>query len=87
MPDVKRFPIQTKARSHPSKGATVGEPVYMAAYEVYSAIWGPQQALIDGSCRGGFSTGELVAFLYAYGFPRKEWKQRFEEALSGMDIA
>ncbi|AMV34557.1 hypothetical protein VN12_20705 [Pirellula sp. SH-Sr6A] len=55
----------------------------MAAYEVYSHVFQPQQALIEGNCRGGFGIGELIAFLYARSFPKSEWKQRVEEALDG----
>jgi len=54
------------------------------AYEVYSHIWGPQEALTVGWCRGGFGTGELVAYLYASGFPKDQWRARFDEALQEM---
>ena len=80
------FPIQAISRSHPTKSASVSRPVYMAAYEVYSAVYGPQQALIEGHCRGGFGTGELIAFLYARSFHRKEWRERVDEAFNLMDI-
>ncbi|MHB8953541.1 MAG: hypothetical protein ACYC4U_11275 [Pirellulaceae bacterium] len=56
----------------------------MAAYEVYCALFGPQEALITGHCRGGFGVNELVVFLYARSFPRKEWRARFDEAIEGM---
>lgn len=62
--------------------------VHMAAYEVYCEVFGPQQALIDlegRNCRGGFGVGELIGFLYARSFPKKEWRQRFDEALIGME--
>lgn len=90
MADPRMFPIQTRARSHPSKGATIGEPIYMAAYEVYCHVCGPHPALIDLDgkyCRGGFGTCELIAYLYARGFPRAEWRQRVDEALMWTDIA
>lgn len=80
------FPIQAKARSHPSKDASINRYVYMAAYEVYSEVHGPQKALIEGNCRGGFGVGELIAFLYARAFPRGEWSQRVDEALKNMDV-
>ena len=85
----KLAPVQATARSHPSKGASIPWAVHMRAYEVYSVVWGPQQALIDlegRNCRGGFGVGELIAFLYASGFPQSEWRQRFNEALEGADI-
>ena len=53
----------------------------LRAYEVYAHVFGPQPALIDGGCRGGFGIGELVAFLYAYPFPRSEWRARVMEVL------
>lgn len=81
------FPIQARARSRPTLYASVNRHVYLAAYEVYSALYGPQQAMIEGGCRGGFGTGELIAFLYARSFPRAEWSQRVDEAFKDMDIA
>jgi len=56
------------------------------AYEVYCGIHGTQEAMVTGNCRGGFSAGELIAFLYARNFPRKEWSQRVDEAFRGMEI-
>jgi len=58
--------------------------VTMAAYEVYSSIFGPQEAMITGECRGGFGAGELIAFLYARSFPREQWTCRVDEAFRGM---
>lgn len=60
------------------------KPVYMAAYEVYSHIHTPQPAMIQGGCRGGFSSGEIIAFLYARSFPKDEWSARADEAFRGM---
>lgn len=85
MNEPKLFPIQHSnklAREH----LTVPEPVYMAAYEVYSEVFSPQDALIRGDCRGGFGIGELTAFLYARAFPRKEWRTRVDEAFRGMNL-
>ncbi len=59
--------------------------VTKAAYEVYEAVCGEQKALITGECRGGFSPGELIAFLYARSFPQKEWRNKFDEAMEGME--
>lgn len=58
--------------------------ITMKAYEVYCALYGEQEALVTGSCRGGFSTGELIAFLYAATFPREQWRSRTDEAFRGM---
>lgn len=57
--------------------------VHLMAYEVYCDVFSPQPSLIEGSCRGGFGDGELVAFLYARNFPRSEWRKRANEALDG----
>lgn len=77
------FPVQTHNVGRREAGG-VPESVYMAAYEVYSHVYGPQQAMIEHGCRGGFGTGELVAFLYARAFPKSEWRERTEEAFRGM---
>ena len=79
-------PIQARARSHPSKRARIGDPVYMSAYEVYCQIYGEQEALIEGDCRGGFGLLEIISLLYARSFPRTEWRKRFEEACTDGDI-
>lgn len=79
MPEV--HPVQTVDRM----GGKCPKAVTMAAYEVYSHVYAPQEALITGGCRGGFSTGELIAFLYAKGFPKDQWRARVDEAFSGMD--
>lgn len=63
----------------------VNTKVSLWAYEVYSHVYAPQEAMITGSCRGGFSTGELIAFLYAHSFPKKEWRDRVSEAFEGME--
>jgi hypothetical protein len=74
------FPIQKHHRPHTS--AKVAEDIYMRAYEVYCEVFGPQEALIDlaRGCRYGFGMGELTALLYAYPFPRKEWRERTDYA-------
>lgn len=60
--------------------------VTLAAYEVYRELFGEQEALVTGDCRGGFGTGELIAFLYARSFQRADWRHRFHEALEGMEL-
>lgn len=72
-------PVQTGFR-----GGRAPQAVTLAAYEVYCAIYGPQEAMITGNCRSGFGAGELVAFLYARAFPKKEWRARVDEAFRGM---
>ena len=63
---------------------TCPKVVTLAAYQVYEHVYGGQPALIEGSCRGGFGVGELIALLYARSFPKEEWSQRVSEALRGM---
>ena len=81
MAEIEVHPVQTVDY----KGGKCPTAVTLRAYEVYAQVFGPQEALITGGCRGGFSTGELIAFLYARSFPQKEWTVRVDEALRGMD--
>ena len=83
MSDVETHPVQLGR----GMGGRAPAVVTLRAYEVYCAVYSPQPAMVEGSCRGGFSTGELIAFLYAHTFPRAEWSGRVEEALRGMEIA
>lgn len=73
-------PIQIKSVLN----AACPKVVTLRAYEVYSHVYGKQEAMITDGCRGGFSAGELIAFLYARGFPREEWSVRVNEAFNGM---
>ena len=84
MSEVKQFPVQVDRFRNVK--ATVPEPVYMAAYEVYCHVFCPQPAMITGECRGGFGVGEIIGFLYAKQFPKSEWDKRFHEALKGMSL-
>lgn len=74
-------PVQTANRRVPGQ---LRSEVTLRAYEVYKKVFTAQEAMITGGCRGGFSTGELIAFLYARTFPQEEWYARFNEALKGM---
>lgn len=85
MNDLKLFPVQVKRGFH-LPAATVRESVYMRAYEVYSHVYAPQKAMIEDGCRGGFGVGERIAFLYASGFPKEQWRARVDEAFKGMTI-
>jgi hypothetical protein len=73
-------PVQTAGRY---SGGYISSDVTRRAYEVYCHVHRPQPALITGECRGGFSTGELIAFLYARSFPKTEWSARVGEAFAG----
>lgn len=82
MDEILTHPVQVN-RSTKTGRAPVA--VTMAAYEVYAAVCGEQKAMITDNCRGGFGTGELIAFLYAKAFPKSEWRTRVDEALTGME--
>src|SRR2546426_481163 len=76
-------PVQRPGRGDGTQ-AMAPKAVTMKAYEVYVELYGKQEALVTGWCRGGFSTGELIALLYAATFPREEWRRRVDEAFAGM---
>lgn len=80
---VERHPVQTPR--HWRGQAFAPKVVTMVAYEVYCHLHGPQEAMVTGGCRGGFSTGELIAFLYARSFPKSEWRARADEAFKGAE--
>ncbi len=85
--EVETHPIQTRVKSR--DGGTVPKVVALKAYEVYAHTNGPQPAMIDKEgrgCRGGFSVGEYIAFLYASSFPKAEWRDRVGEAFHGMEL-
>lgn len=80
---VETHPVQTlQQKRGPGRAPT---SVTMAAYEVYCHVYRPQPAMVTGGCRGGFSTGELIAFLYARSFPKTEWRARVDEAFKGAE--
>jgi len=81
-PEGETHPVQI--RPHPHAQAVAPTCVTLRAYEVYCAVYGPQPALVTDGCRGGFSAGELIAFLYAHSFPPADWRHRVDEALTGM---
>ena len=81
MHPIVRRPVQSRSRRN--EQSSIGDAVHMAAYEVYSHVYKPQQDLTEGNCRGGFCLGELVAFLYARSFPKSEWRERVKEAFEG----
>ena len=80
--DVVLHPVQKPLAVR--EQSYINSRVTLAAYEVYSHVFAPQPAMVTGGCRGGFSTGELICFLYASKFPKSEWKRRFHEAMEGM---
>jgi len=78
----EKHPVQQLLSSGPSKAPI---SVTMAAYEVYCHVYGAQEAMVTGGCRGGFSIGELIAFLYAKSFPKEEWSQKVDECFGGLE--
>ena len=86
MSEIETHPVQTNSEECQRGGARVPAVVTRLAYEVYCERWAPQEALITGWCRGGFSVGELVTFLYARSFPKDEWATRCREAEEGMKL-
>lgn len=83
MSEIATHPVQRTA-SHIRERSEVPQAVSLRAYEVYRHVYGEQEALVTGRCRGGFSAGELIAYLYARSFPKDEWRQRVGEAMNGM---
>jgi hypothetical protein len=83
MSDPAIHPIQTECCR---KGGMAPQSVTLRAYEVYRHVYGAQEAMITGGCRGGFGVGELIAFLYAHSFPQAEWRARTDEAFAGMKL-
>jgi len=61
--EVKCSKCQT--RLAPVQGFSAGIPwqMHLRAYDAYCKLYGKQQALIQGWCRGGFSTEELDMFI------------------------
>lgn len=85
---MSEIPVHPVQRSNllRSERAQAPQAVTMKAYEVYVHLYGSQEALVTGGCRGGFGAGELVALLYARTFPKAEWSARFDEGLKGLRI-
>lgn len=79
--EVETHPVQCHYRHGMS--CTAPKTMTMRAYEVYCHVYAPQEAMVTGECRGGFSIGELLAFLYARSFPKEEWRMRVDEAFRG----
>jgi len=81
---MNSHPVQTNQIDRKKK-STVGDGISLRAYDVYKALYGEQKALITKECRGGFSTSELIALLYARTFPKEEWRSREKEAFANME--
>lgn len=81
---IETHPVQLKHQI-PRDRPKVPAVVTRRAYEVYCELYGEQPAIVTGDCRGGFAISEIIGFLYAYPFPRAEWRKRVEEAWKGME--
>lgn len=85
--EIPVHPVQVRSDlARRERRSVAPQVVTLRAYEVYCHVYGAQEALVTGGCRGGFGAGELVAFLYARSFPRGEWSDRVDEALRGMTL-
>ena len=84
--EIAVHPVQVP-RGYPRECAVCPQVITMRAYEVYCHFTDRQEALVTGGCRGGFGVGELISFLYAYPFPKNEWKARVDEAFRGMKLS
>lgn len=84
IPEEKRKLAPAQIGRH--GGSHIPWAMHLAAYEVYCEVFGPQDALIEGGCRGGFGEVELLAFLYARAFPRKEWRARSNEVFNNTKV-
>ena len=73
---MDKMPVQKN-----SAPSSVPIEVYLRAYEVYCEVFGAQEAIITGNCRGGFGIQEIISLLYARSFPREQWKTKFKEAI------
>lgn len=82
MPQID-IPVHPVQKSYTRETAYCPQTVTLRAYEVYKELHGEQKALITNNCRGGFSSGELIAFLYAHSFSKSEWRARADEAFTG----
>lgn len=86
--DIPTHPVQNSYdASRRGRQSRVPQLVTMRAYEVYCHVHGEREALVTGGCRGGFSVGELIAFLYARSFPKAEWSTRADEAMGDLGRA
>lgn len=80
---MELHPVQTH-NIKPGEGK-LNSLVTIRASEVYDYLW-PGQPLKRINERHGYGVGEVIAFLYAYPFPKSEWSNRVDEALAGMNV-
>jgi DNA-binding transcriptional MerR regulator len=74
-----------KNKKAPVQGYSAGIPwaMHLRAYDAYCKKCGPQKALIEGWCRGGFSTNELDIFIPGW---REELSQLTAQAAEIADL-
>lgn len=77
IPEERRAPVQ---------GFSAGIPwaMHLRAYDAYCKKYRSQQALIEGGCRGGFSTRELDMFIPGWRDELDERKQ-LKERIAGLE--
>lgn len=78
--------LEPFARRAPVQGFSAGIPwdMHLRAYDAYCAKYRPQKALIEGGCRGGFSTDELDMFIPGWREEVAEDFRRVRTALAGL---
>lgn len=81
-----------KPKLAPVQGYSAGIPweMHLRAYDAYCKKYSPQQALIEGWCRGGFSVGELDMFIPGWRDELSELKRltaRVEELEKALEWA
>lgn len=71
---IASAPADQPEKIAPVQGYVQGIPwsLHLEAYNAYSKRWSPQQALIEGGCRGGFHVSELDEFIPG-------WRDRVSE--------
>jgi hypothetical protein len=67
-------------------GRFVSAALTERAFEIHVFMHGSEPSLKSINRRGGLSYPQLIAYLYAYGFPREECFDRVQEALNGVVV-
>ena len=72
----------TPEKLAPVQGYSAGIPwsMHLRAYDSYCKLYGKQQAMIEGNCRGGFGTEELDVFIPGWRDELSQMK-RLQDAL------
>lgn len=63
----------------------ISEEIARKAYEVFSHLYGTSQSFERIHERGGFSSREIIAFLYMHTFPKSEWSKISYHVFAGIE--